>query len=106
MADERERTYQLQKRIQFGINTAAYLGVCLIAVLFLMMVSGERFSGFLQAIGLRAVYNEERGVYADCSDPSNRGNPFCERKETNADRSWSSMRKGGKGLTPFSLDSD
>jgi len=70
---------------------------------FIMMVSGDRFEGFLSIFGLHSFYNTEQGVYADCSKAENQKNAYCQRQHGKADRNWDSISKSGGSSAPFSL---
>jgi len=99
------RTYKAAKQRQRIINMLGYSGLTVIAAILFMMVGGERFEPYLNSIGLHGIYNDERGVYADCSVAANRDNPFCAgRRRPREERSWGELRNAGSlRSVPFSL---
>src|SRR4051812_45884011 len=77
IAQVKLREYEREQRQRFVFNILGYSGLAVIAVLLIMVVSGERFESILSVFGLKSLYNEERGVYADCSRRENANNKFC-----------------------------
>ncbi len=99
-----ERAYTTKRQLDIFKNILGYSALLLVAILFAMMLAGPRFTHVLEKFGLQPLFNKETGVYADCSDPSNRDNSICERSSGRNDQSWRSMQRGGKGAQPFRLD--
>lgn len=52
--------------------------------------------------GILGLTASEGGIYADCSKPENRSNPYCQPKESAADKDWRNLRGKGQNV-PFSL---
>ena len=109
MAKETEIDKQGAKRDQYRLEQLKskilnwIFGIVsfLIVVLIYMMINGDKYRDILNAIGLG--YFEERGVYADCSRPENRNSPFCQRRESKADKEWTDLSKGKAGRSQFSI---
>jgi len=78
-----------------------YLGIGIaLAVFLLIIVFGKRLS-ILDYLGMRSLFSDKAGVYADCSKWENRNNPYCLPKEGKADREWKDLKRG-KAM-PFNL---
>ncbi|MCO6432302.1 MAG: hypothetical protein J5J00_15720 [Deltaproteobacteria bacterium] len=72
-------------------------------LLLIMLTSGDRFDHILHYLGLRGVWNEEGGVYADCSKPQNRSIPYCQPKSNDTQKTWNGIEKSGGRYNPFTL---
>lgn len=97
----------LLKERYFKRSLDVILGAASIALfLFLfLLIFGKRLP-ILDYLGLRTLFVEKSGVYADCSNPQNRNSPYCEPKRHNADKAWETIsRTKGKPL-PFNLYRD
>lgn len=72
-----------------------------LTVAFLIGTAGLIYSAtyFAGILGLTAT---EGGIYADCSKPENRSNPYCQPKESAVERDWKNLRGKGQHV-PFSL---
>ena len=79
------------------------VGAIFFTILFIFFIFGESL-GLYQIAGIEWAA-QKKGVYTDCSDPKNRNVSYCVPKETQSQREWSSLTKGGKAL-PFNLHDD
>jgi hypothetical protein len=98
---KRLQRYRTELRLRRLRTTVGLSIVGCIAIILTMAISGDQFDSFLRALGLRAIWNEERGVYADCSRSENKQVKFCQPKSGARDGEWKSLR-GGEGYI-FSL---
>ena len=73
-----------------------------LALLLIILIFGGRL-GIFDYLGMQWMFNEERGVYADCSKPENRGVSYCQPKQSAVDRDWDEMSRGGGRAMPFTL---
>ena len=80
-----------------GWALAALLGLLLVGMMF-----GRQLHGVLHTLGLDFLYNEEAGVYADCSKPENRSNPYCSSRGK-GDRNWRNLKDTKGSPSGFSL---
>ena len=80
------------------------LSILLVFFLFLL-IFGKRFS-ILDYLGLRGLFSEKAGVYADCASPQNRNSPYCEPKRYNADKAWETIKRSKGKPLPFNLYRD
>ncbi len=104
VSEARLRAFEHERRVKLVMNVAGYTGTIIIGALLLMIVAGDRFAPFLSLFGLRPISYQERGIYADCSNPDNRDNPFCSGKRPQIERSWNSISKNSGGpAVPFGL---
>ena len=76
--------------------------VTVFSLLFFMLVSGDRFDHLLSYLGLKGIYNAEKGVYADCSKPENQSITYCQKLRERTEQNWESATRGGGG-NPFTL---
>jgi hypothetical protein len=96
------RAYASELRIKRVQNVAGYVFAAFLAVLLVMVLSGDRFQNFLSLIGLQGIYNPEKGVYADCSRPENKDVGYCIQKAPPIERDWKVI-KGGSTYPVFDL---
>jgi hypothetical protein len=69
----------------------------------LLAVGGERFAPILELLGLKGLYNEETGAYADCSKPENKQIVYCQPKDDSYSQEWKKISRSGKKAYPFRL---
>lgn len=102
----RQLAYAAEVRKRRVLNSLGY-GSLAFLTLFLGLVffGGERFSGLLRIFGLRAIENQEAGIYADCSREENRNIKYCRPQESEAGKTWKTIGHG-KGSSKFSLYGD
>ena len=95
----KERSFKKTLDIVLGLT-----GIGLSLLLFLL-IFGKRLP-ILDYLGLRVLFVEKSGVYADCNDLRNRNSPYCQPKRFDADKTWETIaRTKGKPL-PFNLYRD
>ena len=104
VAEAKLRSFEHEQKVKFIINVSGYSALSLAAILLFMIVAGDTFAPVLSIFGIKGIYNEERGVYADCSKPENSNNAFCSgRRSERAEKSWNSISRSGGPATQFSL---
>lgn len=84
-------------------RTASWSVAGILGVLVTAMVAAKYFPDTVRAIGLGFLVNEESGVYADCSKPQNRNNPYCRKRQSPREREWQGLGDKGGGSSGFSL---
>ena len=99
-------SYQEELKRKRLYTVLGYSGVVVVTFFFIMILSGNMFSGILGIFGLRALRNDEAGIYADCSRPENRSSPYCQPKVSERDKEWKGMTQSKGSFVPFSLSSD
>lgn len=92
--------FAAEERRRRIINYSAYCLVALLVLFLLLLIFGNTFNGILARFGFDMT---EKGVYADCSDRSNRDNPYCQPKKGQADKDWDDLRRNHGKSIPFSL---
>jgi len=104
VAREKLRRYEQHQLMLLIANTVGYISLALLSVVLVMLVSGPVFNPILNLIGLESIWNDESGVYADCSSIDNRSNRFCSGKYPEKEAQWNTLAKssGGKAV-PFNL---
>ncbi len=80
-----------------------WLGAMFFVALFVFFIFGEQL-GLYRIAGIEWAA-QQKGAFTDCSDPKNRNVSYCIPKETQTQREWSGLTKGGKAL-PFNLHDD
>ncbi|RMG41455.1 MAG: hypothetical protein D6719_08535 [Candidatus Dadabacteria bacterium] len=88
-----------QKQIR---NAVGWSLVSLITLFLLVIVATGDQYGVLKIFGI-SLYNEEAGVYADCSKAINKNNAYCRPKRSRADAEWSALKHSRGKTTPFTL---
>ena len=104
IAEAKLRQFQNERRRKFAINAVGYTLSAIAAVLLVMIVAGPAFDPILNVIGLRSIWTDKGGVYADCSKRENRNNRFCSGKVAGKETEWKKIANspGGKAV-PFEL---
>jgi hypothetical protein len=82
------------------VDYVCYGIILLMAGLLVLAFSGERVG---RKFGVQALYNREGGVYADCSNPVNKNNPYCKPKNEASEKAWANISKGKGKPLPFTL---
>lgn len=91
-----------QLRKNGALRAGSYVFATLL-VCFIIVASSETLSNMLGFSWLRALHNEEAGVYTDCSLRENRGKAYCQPKTTAADRTWRDLGRAKGKMSPFTL---
>ena len=102
-AEAKVKAYEEELKRKKLLNRVYMAVTGIVTIVLIMVFSGDRFSGVLAVVGLRSAYNEEGGIYADCSKSENRNNPYCSKKESASERSWKVLTRGGGRAPQFSL---
>ena len=98
--DKKLIEYNAELRRKRLINYSAYVLVAGLALFLVLLIFGTSLNGILAKFGFDM---SEQGLYANCSDPSNRDNPYCKPKESKANADWNNLRHSNGKSIPFSL---
>ena len=96
--------YRREKNQQLLLDSIIYLLLLWVFVLFVMVVSGDRFSTILSFLGIQGVWNQKQGVYVDCNLPKNKASKFCQGDVKQIDAEWQKITRSGGVM--FSLNGD
>jgi hypothetical protein len=93
----RVKEYEASLRAKRVQSTIGYACVAFLTVVLFMVLSGDTFQSFLSYLGLRGMYNAEKGVYADCSKPENSGVAYCAKRKPPTEQDWKRIRTSSDG---------
>ena len=94
------RRFESERRRERLRYTVSFSLVGAAALLLVMVVSGgAAFDAVLNAVGLPSLYNQEGGIFANCSLPENRDNDLCYPKQSVRGGSFGPAGNGKGGFT-------
>ncbi len=100
---ERLRAYEAERQRKKVNNQIFYASTAALTLVLIVLFAGGYFDGIFAMTGMDNMF-AERGIYADCSKRENRGNAYCQPKETQADKSWKNLVRSGGKPPPFGLN--
>jgi hypothetical protein len=85
------------------LDYLCYVMILAMSVFLILAVFGPNASRFVPVPGLKRIHHKEGGVYADCSRPENKNNPYCRPKQTPAEDRWRDLTRSNGKPMPFRL---
>ncbi len=101
-APESKNTETTPSKREHLIRLGGWVFGIILALLLIAMMFGRQLQGVLNSLGLGFLYHEESGVYADCSRPENRSNPYCTSRKR-GDQGWRNLKDSKGSPNGFSL---
>lgn len=102
MAAKPKETPKVRSLAWWAINSALGFFACFLFVVITCTIAGAYYPRTLEAMHLDWFAIPLRGLYSDCSDPSNRNAVYCRPKESKYNMRTAKIKEASKPA-PFVL---